>query len=141
MGMLCEPAGLRASFDRQPGNKAAGMDGIRKAEYGEEVEARLAARSAQLRRLGYRPQPARRVYVPKATGGMRPLGIPCFEDRIVQDRLAGILGAIWEPEFRDCSFDFRPGRNAHQALKRLGEIVTHGGTHGWKPTSKASSTT
>jgi len=55
---------------------------------------------------------------------MRPLGIPSFEDRIVQDRLSGILQAIWEPEFRDCSYGFRPGRNAHQALKRLGEIIT-----------------
>jgi group II intron reverse transcriptase/maturase len=55
---------------------------------------------------------------------MRPLGIPCFEDRIVQDRLSGILQAIWEPEFRDCSYGFRPGRNAHQALKRLGEVIT-----------------
>lgn len=128
MGMLCDPAGLRQSFDRQPGNKASGVDGIRKADYGEGVEERLAALSSQLRRLAYRPQPVRRVYIPKASGGRRPLGIPCFEDRIVQDRLAGILGAIWEPEFRDCSYGFRPGRNAHQALKRLGEIVTTSGT-------------
>ena len=54
---------------------------------------------------------------------MRPLGIPCFEDRIVQDRLSGILQAIWEPEFRDYSYGFRPGRNDHQALKRLGEVT------------------
>lgn len=128
MGLLSDPAGLRASFDSQPGNKAAGVDGMRKGDYGEGVEARLAALSAQLRRLAYRPRPARRVYIPKANGGSRPLGIPCFEDRIVQGRLAGILGAIWEPEFQDCSFGFRPGRNAHQALKRLGEIVTKGGT-------------
>jgi retron-type reverse transcriptase len=125
--MLCAPAGLRESFDGQPGNKAVGVDGVRKADYGEGVEVRLAALSDRLRRLGYRPQPVRRVYIPKANGGWRPLGIPCFEDRIVQDRLVGILGAIWEPEFRDCSYGFRPGRNAHQALKRLGEIVTKNG--------------
>ena len=128
MGMLCDPAGLRQSFDRQPGNRAVGVDGVRKADYSEGVDARLTALSAQLRRMAYRPQPARRTYIPKASGGRRPLGIPCFEDRIVQNRLAGILGAIWEPEFRDCSFGFRPGRNAHQALQRLGEIVTTGGT-------------
>ena len=53
------------------------------------------------------------------------LEAPTFgEDRIVQDRLSGILQAIWEPEFRDCSYGFRPGRNAHQALKRLGEVIT-----------------
>jgi group II intron reverse transcriptase/maturase len=128
MGMLCDPAGLRESFDKQPGNKAVGVDGIRKAEYGDGVEARLDALSSRLRRMAYRPQPARRTYIPKANGGWRPLGIPCFEDRIVQDRLAGILGAIWEPEFRDCSYGFRPKRNAHQALKRLGEIVSRNGT-------------
>lgn len=128
MGMLCDPAGLRLSFEHQPGHKAAGVDGVRKAEYSEGLEARLTALSAQLRRMAYRPRPARRTYIPKGNGGRRPLGIPCFEDRIVQNRLAGILSAIWEPEFRDCSFGFRPGRNAHQALKSLGQIVTTRGT-------------
>jgi RNA-directed DNA polymerase len=124
MGLLCDPAGLRESFDSQAGNKAAGIDGMRKADYALEVDTRLASLSQQVRQCAYRPRPARRTYIPKANGKMRPLGIPCFEDRIVQDRLSGILQAIWEPEFRDCSFGFRPGRNAHQALKRLGEIIT-----------------
>jgi RNA-directed DNA polymerase len=128
MGMLCNPAGLRESFDRQAGNKAAGIDGVRKADYAEDVEERLAVLSRQLRGLSYRPRPARRVHIPKANGKTRPLGIPSFEDRIVQDRLAGILQAIWEPEFRDCSYGFRPRRNAHQALKRLGEVITLEGT-------------
>lgn len=124
MGLLSDPAGLKESFDGQPGNKAAGTDGVRKADYAQGVDARLDGLSRQLRQLAYRPRPARRVYIPKADGKTRPLGIPCFEDRIVQDRLSGILQAIWEPEFRDCSYGFRPGRNAHQALRRLGEIAT-----------------
>ncbi len=124
MGLLCDLAGLRESFDRQAGNKAAGIDGMRKADYTLDLDARLAALSQQVRQCAYRPRPARRTYIPKANGKMRPLGIPSFEDRIVQDRLSGILQAIWEPEFRDCSYGFRPGRNAHQALKRLGEIIT-----------------
>ena len=124
MGMLYDPEGLNASFERQA-NKAPGVDGMRKAEYAEGLPERLADLSARLRRLGYRPKPVRRVYIPKASGkGRRALGVPCFEDRIVQDRLRLILPAIWEPEFRDCSYGFRPERDAHQALKRLAWIST-----------------
>jgi group II intron reverse transcriptase/maturase len=124
MGMLTNPEGLHDSFQRQAGNKAAGIDGMRKADYAQDIETRLGTLSSKLRQLTWRPRPARRVYIPKANGKMRPLGIPCFEDRIVQDRLAGILQAIWEPQFSDCSYGFRPQRSAHQALKRLGEIIT-----------------
>ena len=124
MGMLYDPEGLNASFERQAANKAPGVDGMRKAEYADGAAERLADLSARLRRLGYRPKPVRRVYIPKASGkGRRALGVPSFEDRIVQDRASLILQAIWEPEFRDCSYGFRPGRNAHQALKRLAEII------------------
>jgi RNA-directed DNA polymerase len=125
LGMLYDPEGLNASFERQAANKAPGVDGVRKAEYAEGLAQRLADLSARLRRLGYRPKPVRRVYIPKASGkGRRALGVPSFEDRIVQDRASQILQAIWEPEFRDCSYGFRPERNAHQALKRLAEIIT-----------------
>ena len=90
----------------------------------KDAAERLADLSARLRRLGYRSKPVRRVYIPKASGkGRRALGVPSFEDRIVQDRASLILQAIWEPEFRDCSYGFRPERNAHQALKRLAEII------------------
>ena len=125
MGMLYDPDGLNASFERQAANKAPGVDGMRKADYADGSAERLADLSARLRRLGYRPKPVRRVYIPKASGkGRRALGVPSFEDRIVQDRASRILQAIWEPEFRDCSYGFRPERNAHQALKRLAEIIT-----------------
>jgi RNA-directed DNA polymerase len=125
MGMLYDPEGLNASFERLAANKAPGVDGMRKAEYADGLAERLANLSARLRRLGYRSKPVRRVYIPKASGkGRRALGVPSFEDRIVQDRASQILQAIWEPEFRDCSYGFRPGRNAHQALKRLAEVIT-----------------
>src|SRR6202790_55355 len=125
MGMLMDPQGLNASFERQAGSKAPGVDGMRKADYAVGLLERLADLSARLRRLGYRPKPVRRVYIPKTSGkGRRALGVPSFEDRIVQDRASLILQAIWEPEFRDCSYGFRPERNAHQALKRLAEIIT-----------------
>jgi len=141
MGMLLRPEGLRDSFDRQPANRAVGVDGERKDAYGLHLEVRLVDLSERLRRGGYRPKPSRRVYIPKANGGVRPLGIPSFEDRIVQDRLRGILEAIWEPEFRGCSFGFRPGRSAHDALRRIAEVVTNEVRNGWsRPTSRNSST-
>ena len=125
MGMLYDPEGLNASFERLAANKAPGVDGMRKAEYADGSAERLADLAARLRRLGYRPKPVRRVYIPKTSGkGRRALGVPSFEDRIVQDRASLILQAIWEPEFRDGSYGFRPERNAHQALKRLAEIIT-----------------
>ncbi|MGH8634461.1 MAG: group II intron reverse transcriptase/maturase [Burkholderiales bacterium] len=124
MGLLSDPRGLEESFDRQDGRKAVGVDGVSKVDYGRELDGRLAELSARLRRMGYRPKPVRRVYISKASGGRRALGLPSFEDRIVQDRLSRILQAIWEPEFRDCSFGFRPGRSAHQALGRLKSLIT-----------------
>lgn len=125
MGMVWRKDGLRASFERLPERKAPGVDGVRKAKYGMALEDNLGHLSHELQTLGYRPRPARRVYIPKASGGRRPLGIPSFEDRIVQDRLSQILQAIWEPEFRDCSFGFRPGRSAHDALRRVAKVITH----------------
>jgi len=94
MGLLFEPAGLRASFERQKGSKAPGVDGVRKADYAKGLEGRLADLSSRIRRLGYRPKPARRSYIPKGDGRYRPLGVPSFEDRIVQDRLSRILQTI-----------------------------------------------
>jgi RNA-directed DNA polymerase len=103
MGLLFDPEGLRASFERQDGSKAPGVDGMRKEDYAAGLEGRLAGLSGRVRRLSYRPKPVRRVYIPKGDGRYRPLGIPGFEDRIVQDRLSLILQAIWEPEVCECS--------------------------------------
>lgn len=125
MGMLFNVSGLMESFHHQPRDKAVGVDGIGKADYeSSELVEKLAELSARLRRMGYRPKPARRVYIPKANGDRRPLGIPSFEDRIVQDRLSRILQMIWEPEFCECSYGFRPNKSAHAALTRLNRIIT-----------------
>jgi retron-type reverse transcriptase len=67
---------LRESFGRQDGRKAPGVDGVRKDDYGKDLEARLEDLSARIRRMGYRPQPVRRTYIPKGDGRMRPLGVP-----------------------------------------------------------------
>jgi group II intron reverse transcriptase/maturase len=123
MGMLSDRDGLAESFHRQPKDKAMGVDGVSKVDYEKNLAANLADLSARLHRMGYRPKPGRRVYIPKASGGRRPLGIPSFEDRLVQDRLSQILQAIWEPQFLDCSFGFRPCKSAHQALRGLNQII------------------
>lgn len=128
MGLLTSPVALLACFDEQPGNKACGIDGVSKAEYEVDVVARISTLAGRLKRLSYRPKPARRVYIPKCNGKVRPLGIPSFEDRLVQRQMAKLLQAIWEPEFWHCSYGFRPHRNAHQALARLAEVVTHENT-------------
>jgi RNA-directed DNA polymerase len=125
MGLLAAEEGLADSYHRQPSGKAVGVDRIDKADYGRQLGTNLADLAARLKRMGYRPKPSRRVYIPKSSGqGQRPIGIPCFEDRIVEDRLSRILQTIWEPEFRNCSYGFRPDRNAHQALARLDHIIT-----------------
>ena len=124
MGLLAAVEGLADSFHRQPSRKAVGVDGVNKVDYGRRLEANLTDLSARLRRMGYRPKPSRRVYIPKSNGGSRPIGIPSFEDRIVEDRLSRILQEIWEPEFLECSYGSRPDRNAHQALARLDHIIT-----------------
>ena len=124
MGLLSEPEGLYESYRSLAKNKAPGVDGMTKEEYGENVHERLEDLSGRLRRLAYRPKPTRRVYIPKRENGQRALGIPSFECKIVEDRLSRILQAIWEPEFRNCSYGFRPGRNAHQALRRLAQVIT-----------------
>ena len=117
MGMLFDPQGLDASFGRQSAKKAPplGVDGMRKEDYAEGLAERIADLSDRLRRLGSPAPTVPRVYIPKGEGRRRALGIPCFEDRLVQDVMRGILQAIWEPEFRDCSYGFRPGRSAHDA--------------------------
>ena len=125
MGLIFDPEGLHASFKRQDGKKAPGVDGVRKVDYAQDVDARLLDLSNRLRRMGFRPQPARRVYIPKSGSGWRPLGVPCFEDRLVQDRLSQVLQAIWEPEFRECSYGFRPQRSTHDALRRVAEVITN----------------
>ena len=128
MGMLSDPIELWNCYEAQPGNRACGIDGVRKAEYGENLLVNVEALSAKLRSLSYRPKPSRRVYIPKSNGKLRPLGIPSFEDRLVQMQMSKILQAVWEPEFRKCSYGFRPHHNAHQALAKLGEIITNENT-------------
>jgi RNA-directed DNA polymerase len=110
---------LRACFHSLDGKKAVGLDGITKEHYGRKLESNLQGLLKKIRNGSYYPKPSRIVEIPKADGSMRPLAISCTEDKIVQEAVRRILEKIYEPHFLGCSYGFRPGRNAHQALADL----------------------
>ena len=114
---------LRACFESLDGNKALGVDGVSKKQYGENLESNLQELHQQLQQLSYRPQPVRQVEIPKEDGSTRPLGIACTEDKIVQEMTRRILEAIYEPAFIDTSYGFRPNRSCHDALRQLNQEV------------------
>ena len=114
---------LRACFESLDGKKAVGVDGVSKAMYARNLEANLQDLRRRLHHMSYRPQPVRRVEIPKDDGSTRPLGISCTEDKIVQEMARRILEAIYEPVFIDTSYGFRPGRSCHDALRQLNHEV------------------
>jgi len=116
---------LRACFEVLDGKKAPGVDGVTKTEYGQNLEENLQQLCRKLTQMSYRPQPVRRVEIPKEDGSMRPLGISCVEDKIVQEMTRQILEAIYEPMFIETSYGFRPKRSCHDALRQLNsEVMT-----------------
>lgn len=119
---------LRECFAELRGAAAAGIDEMTKAEYGKELERRLKDLVERLHTMAYRPQPVRRVYIPKpGTDKQRPLGIPVLEDKLVQSAMVRILEQIYEQDFIEDSYGFRPGRSCHDALRALSETVERGG--------------
>jgi len=110
---------LRDSFHALKRGAAAGVDGMKWEEYGEKLEDRLADLHSRIHRGAYRAQPSRRVYIPKADGRQRPLGIAALEDKIVQQAAVTILNQIYENDFLGFSYGFRPGRSPHLALDAL----------------------
>lgn len=115
---------LMAAHMGMPERKASGVDGVSKAEYEESLEANVKDLVARMKRQAYKPQAVRRVYIPKpGSNKMRPLGIPAYEDKLVQVTMARILNAIYEQDFLGCSYGFRPGRGCHDALKALNAII------------------
>jgi retron-type reverse transcriptase len=98
---------------------AAGTDGVTWASYGQDLEANLQDLYVRVQSGAYRAKPSRRVYIPKADGRLRPLGIASLEDKIVQRAVVGVLNAIYEVDFLGFSYGFRPGRSPHDALDAL----------------------
>jgi RNA-directed DNA polymerase len=110
---------LRASYHRVKKQAAPGVDGMTWEEYGRDLEERLTDLHGRIHRGAYRAQPSRRVWIPKADGRQRPLGIAALEDKIVQTAVGEVLNQIWEEDFLGFSYGFRPGRGQHDALDAL----------------------
>lgn len=112
------------SHNEMKANKASGVDEVTKELYASNLIENTDDLIAKMKRQAYKPQPGRRVHIPKpGTNGKRPLGIPAYEDKLVQANLAKILNAIYEQDFLECSFGFRPNRGCHDAIQLLDKIV------------------
>jgi RNA-directed DNA polymerase len=110
---------LGTAYRRLRRQAAPGEDGVRWADYGRNLEANLRDLHDRVHRGAYRPKPSRRVFIPKADGRQRPLGIATTEDKIVQSAVVEVLNAIYEADFLGFSYGFRPGRRPHEALDAL----------------------
>ncbi len=115
---------LKLSFNSLNKNKALGLDNVSWYDYAQDLDENLEKLVIKLKRKSFRPIPARRVYIPKGDGRKRPLGISAIENKIVERAIAWILESIYENDFSDMSFGFRPRRNCHQALKKLNDLIT-----------------
>jgi RNA-directed DNA polymerase len=117
---------LAGAFHRLRKGAAVGVDGITKEQYGADLERNLRDLHEQLVTKRYRHQPILRVHIPKENGKTRPIGISATEDKVVQNALTEVLGAIYEQDFLECSYGFRPGRSAHDAVRAISRAAGKG---------------
>src|SRR5262245_55740125 len=110
---------LREAYRRTRKDGALGVDDMSAAEYASNLDANLQSLLDRFKSGTYRAPPVRRVHIPKGDGNTRPIGIPSYEDKILQRAVHMVLEAVYEQDFLPCSYGFRPGRSAHQALEAL----------------------
>jgi group II intron reverse transcriptase/maturase len=123
--LIDEPA-LERAYRSLRKEAAVGVDGMTVEEYGEQLAANLQTLRARMKAGQYRHQPIRRVNIPKENGSTRPIGVSTVEDKIVQGALREVLEAIYEQDFMECSYGFRPKRRAHDAIRNLKEVADRG---------------
>jgi group II intron reverse transcriptase/maturase len=121
---------LHEAYRRTRKDGARGIDGQSAEQYAADLEGNLGWLLERAKSGSYRAPAVRRTYIPKANGERRALGIPTFEDKVLQRAVAMVLEAVYEQEFLDCSYGFRPGRSAHQAIDALHRQAT-GMAGGW----------
>lgn len=114
---------LKEQHRKQIYGKASGIDRVTKEEYNTNLDENLDNLIVRMKKFNYKPLPVRRTYIPKANGKERPLGIPAYEDKLVQGAIADILNQIYECKFLDCSYGFRENRNCHQALRAINQVI------------------
>ncbi len=120
---LVNEESLKEEHRRQKGKKATGTDGVTKESYGQQLEENIEELVNRMKKFSYKPQAVRRTYIPKTNGKVRPLGIPAYEDKLVQGVMSKILNEVYEVRFLDSSYGFRPGRNAHQVVRYINQTV------------------
>src|ERR1700692_102723 len=127
---MITPEALYTAFRGLRKKASAGVDGVTYEEYERDAARNTQTLHERLKKGKYQAQPLRRVYIPKENGKQRPLSIPALEDKIVQKAMVEILNAIYEQDFLDCSYGFRPGRGQHQALDEVKRVIFTRST-GW----------
>ena len=123
IGHLINKELLMECHKSMDGKKAVGIDGVTKEDYGRNLEENLDKLVGRLKQKSYKPQPARRVEIPKENGKTRPLSIYCYEDKLVQEALRRELEAVFEPHFYDEMWGFRPNRGCHKAIQSLNVML------------------